>query len=493
MSLNTEQQALYDKIVCQNFSKLLLLGDAGTGKTYTLCKAISALVRNGNMNLILCAPTHLARLNILSKLDNDIQHLVETSTVASLLLKFGVDREDGTTQFTQGKIDKVNKYSLIALDECSMISEQDYMLFMTSKAKIVFTGDMAQLPPVMARSAEGKMNSHTNTGNLEVFRLVKQMRQQGVIHQAAERNRKSAWFPDSSETGEGGESITVHRSENEMVEKMISNILSDKRGYLATYDHRYIAFRNDQVREKGKKIRDRVLEKYFGFDASSIPFICNEIIMMRENKGSIGFNGELVEIVNVRKDSRSNNYPWQSYELTVKGSIGTGLIRTVPPCQYKIMDEYIERLQGKLRGYQIEKRFEDANLVLTEIKRIKGMWTSTQYPYAITTHKSQGSTIENVYLNTLSFVKASNKRALLYVGISRAKDNLHVVKVPDSLKVNGAKVVREYRQAKEEYERVFRKPFTDVVRNLGVPANTLEGKQIVTGYLQALVDDAGQE
>jgi ATP-dependent exoDNAse (exonuclease V) alpha subunit len=278
-----------------------------------------------------------------------------------------------------------------------------------------------------------------------------------------------------------------------LVEEMINRILADSKGYMATHDHRYITYKNDQVRVRGKEIRDKVLENYFGFDASSIPFICGELIMMRENRGNIGFNGELVEITNVRKDTRSSGYPWDSYELMVKGSLGTGMVRTVPPCQFPAMEMYVEKLQGKLRGYQIAKKFDDANIVLSEIKRIKKMWTRTQYPYAITTHKSQGSTIENVYLNTLSFVKSPNKRALLYVGISRAKTNLHVVKVPDSLKVNGSQVIKEYKQAKDEYYEVFNSNPSDVIKTLGVPANTLEGKQIVLGYLQALVADARQE
>ena len=159
MAFNPEQQTLYDRVVGMDFNKLLLLGNAGSGKSFILCKALSQVVRSGNNNIILCAPTHLARLNLVKKLDKDVSHMVETATVASLLLKFGIQQEDGTVQFSAGKMDKIDKYSIIALDECSMISEQDYLLFMTSKAKVIFTGDYKQLPPVMAKSAKGKMDT----------------------------------------------------------------------------------------------------------------------------------------------------------------------------------------------------------------------------------------------------------------------------------------------------------------------------------------------
>lgn len=493
MTFNAEQQALYDRVTSLGFSKLLVLGPGGTGKSYSLCKAISEVVRAGTKDVILCAPTHMARLNLLGKLDSDVQHLVETATVASLLQKFAIDREDGTKQFTQGKGDKIDDYTLIALDECSMISEEDYLLFMTSKAKVIFTGDMAQLPPVMAKSCETKMNSHTGTGNLEVMSLVKQMRQQGVIHAAAERNRQQVWFPEETEYGEGGEAIIVHNTDRDMVDTMISHIINDSRGYSAIHQYRYITYKNDQVRSVGKRVRDKALESYFGYDPSAIPFVVGEIIMMRENKKNIGYNGELVEVTSVKKDNRYGMYPWDTYELSLKGSLGTGVIRTIPPCQYPHMDGYMSALQSKLRKHQIAKELTSASAVLAEIKRIRAHWAMTQYPYAVTTHKSQGSTIENVYLNTLSFSRAPSRRALLYVGISRASKSLHTVKIPASLKLSGVEVNKEYRKTRAAYEDLTGESYRKVVRFLGISTGTWEGKKIATEYLQARIDDILQE
>lgn len=493
LTLNPGQQILYDKIVNQEFSKILVLGAGGVGKSAVLCAAMSQLARNGMTNMVLCAPTHLARLNIHSKLDKDVQHLIETVTVASLLLKFGIQRDDGTVQFTAGKIDKIDKYSVIALDECSMISEEDYTLFMQSKAKVIFLGDWSQLPPVMAKSAQGKADAHRKTGNLEVYTLTQQMRQQGVIHAAAERNRKSAWFPEESVTGEAGESITVHGSDNEMIETMISNILNDPRGYDATYHHRYIAYKNDMVRKVGKRVRDKVLGNYFGFDTQSIPFIFSEIIMMRENKKSIGYNGELVTIRGVKKDPKPHKYPWTSYELTVAGSLGTGMIRAIDPSDHEIAASFMDKMQSQLRRHQIAGEVASASAVLAEIKRIKSYWTGVQRPYAITTHKSQGSTIENVYLNTLSFAQAPNRRALLYVGISRASRSLHTVRVPARKQLQRSEVNANYRSARAAYEDVAGESYKTVLRYLGVPTGSLEGKQIVTEYLWARVEDLKQD
>ncbi len=494
MTLNSGQQALYDKIVDQDFSKLLVLGDGGVGKSHVLCSAMSELARQGVMNMVLCAPTHLARLNIHSKLDKDVQHLVETVTVASLLLKFGIQRDDGTVQFTAGKMDKINKYSVIALDECSMISLEDYMLFMQSKAKVIFLGDWAQLPPVMAKSAQGKADCHAGTGNLEVVTLTQQMRQQGVIHAAAKRNRSAVWFPEESETGAGGESITVHNTEREMVEAMVSAILNDPRGYDCVPHYRYIAYKNDQVRRVGKEVRDRVLGSYFGFDTRAIPFIYSEVLMLRENKKAIGYNGELVTVTNVKKDTtgKYRQYPWDTYELVLKGSLGTGGIRTLPPCQYPQFEAYVNSLQSKLRRHQIAGEAASASNTLAEIKRLRAQWTVVQYSHSTTVHKAQGSTIDNVYLDTLSFAKAPNRRALLYVGISRASKTLHTVRVPASLQLRRAEVNAAYRAARATYEDVAGEGYRNVLRYLNVPTGTLAGKQTVTEYLLARVADLKQ-
>jgi ATP-dependent exoDNAse (exonuclease V) alpha subunit len=493
ITLNPGQQTLYDKIVNQDFSKLLVLGAGGVGKSHVLCSAMSQLARSGVENMVLCAPTHLARLNITSKLDKDVRNTIETVTVASLLLKFGIQREDGTVQFTAGKMDKIDKYSIIALDETSMISLEDYMLFMQSKAKVIFLGDWAQLPPVMAKSAQGKANAHSGTGNLEVITLTQQMRQQGVIHAAAERNRTAVWFPERSETGAGGESITVHDTDRVMVESMVNSILNDPRGYNCVPHYRYIAYKNDQVRKVGKEIRDRVLDSYFGFDTRAIPFIFSEVLMLRENKKAIGYNGELVTVTNVKKDTgKYRQYPWDTYELVLRGSLGVGGIRTLPPCQYPQFEAYVNALQSKLRRHQIAGEAASASNTLAEIKRLRAQWTMVQFPYSITTHRSQGSTIENVYLDTLSFSRAPNRRAMLYVGISRASKTLHTVRVPANQKLGRAEVNAAYRSARAAYEDVTGESYRKVLRYLGTETGSVMGKHVATGYLLARMADLQQ-
>jgi hypothetical protein len=156
------------------------------------------------------------------------------------------------------------------------------------------------------------------------------------------------------------------------------------------------------------------------------------------------------------------------------------------------MDEYMSGLQSRLKRAQIAGDFVTAKDVLSQIKKTRSYWTITQYPYAVTTHKSQGMTIENVYLNTSSFVSAPNKRALLYVGISRASRNLHTVKVTGNDRFDRAAVNSRYRAARAAYTDVSGESYRKVLGYLGVSTRDLQGKEIVTEYLEALVDDMRQ-
>jgi hypothetical protein len=168
------------------------------------------------------------------------------------------------------------------------------------------------------------------------------------------------------------------------------------------------------------------------------------------------------------------------------------MIRTLPPCQFPRLQEYTDGLQRKLKKQQITKDQSGAASTLSEIKRIKSHWTIVQNPYAVTTHKSQGSTIENVYLDTLSFCRAPNRRALLYVGISRASRNLHVVRVPKNMALDSKQVNDRYRQARQNYKDVIGKPYAQVINYLGVSTGNLEGKLIVAEYLESVVEDVLQ-
>lgn len=484
--LNNEQQAFYDKVTSGEFNKLLLTGEAGCGKTYVLTQALAELFRQGK-NVLLCAPTHLARINLLEKMPEDVRPYIPTSTVASLLSRHGFNIGDGNIAFTAPKSDRVNGWEVIAIDEVSMLSKRDYDVLKNSTARIVFTGDFAQLPTIMQKGS-GMLDDE----EIEQIHLEQQMRQQGVIHEIAERNREEVYFPEKS-VSDDESSVSVHPTNVDMIERMIADIVSDDRGAIAHAQYRFVTFTNTSVYSTGQHVRDRVYEA-MGVDTNGSAFIAGEYLLSYANTPA-AYNGEVVKILDVARDvyhTPHSSRPWTSYRLNIEGSRGTCWVACVPPSEYTKIEDKLEELTKLVREAQKRKAFDAINAYMTEIEHIRNYWVKLLYPFAITCHKSQGSTIESVYVDTNSFAKASNKRALLYVGLSRASKALHTVIVEKPR----WKVVREindrYRNAKHAYEIVFGEPHWKLRLRTGLPAKTPEQKLILAEYFEALIADAEQ-
>jgi primosomal protein N' len=107
MELSTQQQDFYNKITSLDFDKILLTGEGGTGKTYVLVKALEALIDAG-LNILVCAPTHMARMNLLDKFSYEIRPRVQNKTVASALKRFGFKAQDGSLAFVPGTGDALD-------------------------------------------------------------------------------------------------------------------------------------------------------------------------------------------------------------------------------------------------------------------------------------------------------------------------------------------------------------------------------------------------
>ena len=166
-----------------------LYGYAGTGKTTLIVNLISFLLKKRLINsVVFTAPTNKAVNIMKSKFRNEISNLLDKEIVESfdknitfqeqlrLLSKSGYNinfltihkllsfknefNSSGEKIFQKGENATVNRYDLIIMDECSMLSLHviihlfDEIIKLKkdttriSVPKILFVGDPAQLPPV---------------------------------------------------------------------------------------------------------------------------------------------------------------------------------------------------------------------------------------------------------------------------------------------------------------------------------------------------------
>ncbi len=483
LGLNSEQLEVYTKVVGGDFNKLLLMGEAGAGKTYVLTQALAQLHRM-EKRVLLCAPTHLARITLLNKMPDDVRPYVETKTVASLLGRFGFNTGDGRVGFSKPKADRMGGYDVIALDECSMIGKGEYDVLIESGAKIIFTGDFKQLPAIMQKGS-GMMSDP----RVEKFNLTEQMRAPGVIHELAQLNRDGVHFPTESVSDSHSE-VIVHSTKSEMLQRMIGDIIADARGAVAHPNYRFITHKNSVMYETGSFIRDMVIAAEGG--DSTLAITPGEYLLNYETCPA-AYNGEVVRVLQVLRDGgASHSTMWDSYKVEVEGSRGVCFVNVIDPRKLALADEYLQQRQELLKEANKRKAFDAAKGYFAEIQHISTYWTKAFYPFAMTTHKSQGQTIEHTYVDTESFAKASNKRALLYVGLSRASVALHTVKVePPKWQVVRA-INTDYKAAKVAYEAMFSEPAYKVRVRTGLPAQTPEQKLVLTEYMEALIADGEQ-
>ena len=479
--LNSEQQQFYNKITELDFTKLLLTGEAGCGKTFVLTQALAKLQREGK-KVILCAPTHMARIQLLEKMPEDIRHEVPTSTTASLLSRYPILGSDGNTFFSKATMENINKWDIIAIDEVSMLSKNEVDVLQHSSAKIIYSGDFAQLPTVMQKRADFR--------NVPNFHLVQQMRQSGPILQAAQENRDEVKFPTQSVYSDDG-NVIVNDHIDSLLSIFYTNLLSCK-NIKETTDHRYITFTNKEALEVSSNARDKI----HGIESDEKPFINGEYILLYESCAA-GYNGEVVKVTGVKKtpsDPRAFRYShlFKSYEVEVEGSRGKCWIGVIPPKCNPVVEEYKEQIIERIKLARKTRNEGELNVCFDELKVFDQLWTKVGYPYAITCHKSQGQSIPNVYVNTTAFQKASNKRALLYVALSRAVENLYTVKVEDPRWLVVRKINEEYKEAKNLYQSTFNSCPHKFRWKLGLKARTPEQKEITTGVIMAAIDKAAK-
>ena len=475
VTLNTEQQQFFDKIHALDFDKLLLTGEAGAGKTFVLTQALAQLHREG-VKVLLCAPTHMARINLQQKMPEDVRHEMQTATVASLLMRHGFTTDSGGTAFTRPKIDRLGQWTVIAIDEASMLGANDVEALQSSGAKIIYTGDFAQLPTVMQKRAD--------FSDVPVFHLVQQMRQAGPILAAAQANRDATKFPEETVRSDDGNVIVMDNTESllDVFYKNLSQCSVDD-----SINHRYIAHTNKEVLEVSTAARDQI----HGTDAEQDPFIKDEYIILYETC-SAGYNGEVVKITDVKKSdnhARASRFThlFQSFDVEVEGSRGKCWLSVIPPQCNPAVDEYKEHIQKRIELARKTRNDGELNFCFEELKSLDQFWTKVGYPYAITCHKSQGQSIANVYVNTLSFQGASNKRALLYVALSRAVQNLYTAKVPPKRWEVIRKINTEYKLTKAEYETTFNEPAHKFRVRHKLGARTPEQKKFLTSMMRNFI------
>lgn len=415
MSLNTEQHAAVaamNQFLVDGESFFLLSGAAGTGKTYCLRQ----LIEDVRGKLVFTAPTNKATKVLRDTLTTP-EYKPECRTIYSLLgLRMEANGEVKELTAPEDPLD-LTSFVAVIVDEGSMINSQ-LMKYIEQAAesgvKFIFMGDRAQLPPVGERESPiwGLANGTT---------LTTVMRHDNQILTLATRIRTSIQHPiptikfiNDHANGEG-----VWELDEERFAQRIYNCAIAGR-FNSGLDAKAIAWRNVTVDKWNQLIRSAIFE-----NAAEQYWLPTDRLILLEpakiGKDIVGTTDDegRVESVAVRRHPVYEQFKCFYVRLTWDDN-RTGELWLPHP------EDRVAWLREK----------EDRAVQARENRRYwPKFWSfveafhQARHGYAITAHRSQGSTYNAAFVNWRDVLLNRDRFEgfrCLYVGCTRPKRELYL-------------------------------------------------------------------
>lgn len=410
--LNVEQRKALDAMMTGK--NIFLTGGAGTGKTFLLH---TFLQNQRGHNVIVCAPTGVAALE---------------AGGATLHRTFGVPIKCIPQNEDLGEISETLKIAdTIVIDEISMcrIDVFDFVIRKIqaaekkSKSKkhkqVVVVGDFYQLPPVVMGRKEGDEYSEkellkdyygpdADEGFAFLSPMWKKMNFETIVLTTIVRQKDKSFSNalNSIRIGDSGKlkwiashcakkqintAITLC-SRNKDAQRINENRMSEIPGDYESYDTEYAG--KEFITNSDKPVPD-ILRLKKG---------CRVMMIVNDTENGLYSNGSLGTVVNLEQQVNDKRI------ITIK--LDNGHTVSISPYKWEIQRYVVENSKDKKQDKKHVSK--------------KTVATIEQYPiklaYAITIHKSQGQTYDDVTVQPGHCFAAGQ----LYVALSRVKSVEHL-------------------------------------------------------------------
>lgn len=385
-----------------------LIGKGGTGKTTVIAGALN----HCKSGVIGIAISHKAK----QRLSDSIK---KCYTFASACGMRAITDDFGNKRFVINEYAKrqpIKYANIIVIDECSMISNEDIRTIERLKrdsAKVIYMGDFRQLPPIDGSGKDSYTFKVKNSSSLTV-----RMRQgignpiielsDAIANEIESRTYNHSVIYEHLEdvVNADGKGYT-YMDDSKFIDKFVAD-------FKANDSTKFICFRTKTVSLYNKLIRESIYK-----DVKDV-FIPGELVIAND---SYSKSGDQLVIQN------SCEYYVESVELGTYKGYECHLI------SFKDVMEIIPVLtdKGKVLWNKELKRLS-AKRMWKSFWPLKESFANIDYAYAINTHKSQGSTYKNVYMNfndILNVTKISDKEKCqsMYVAITRASHHLYLLDI----------------------------------------------------------------
>lgn len=439
MKLNQEQQEVCNKVIDWINAPVFkhedlfytLSGFAGTGKSTT----VNSIIK-GVSNVVVSAPTHKAKKVIQEKTKK------AGETIQGLLgLRPDMDLADfnpNRPQFNVKAEERIQLYKLVVIDECSMLGVSIVKLIQEKavkhKVKILFVGDELQLPPVKEKVSRCfllpnviRLNtivrqdySNPNTKLIELAR-----------NDVRDNSRTlDIYLKAIKQDMNGNEGFSVLEQEK-FYPELLSHYYNSEYKFNPDYA-KTICWSNKAVSDINKFIRKKIM--------NSVELITEGDMLMGYNNISLQIEAPPYYIPII---ANSEDYIVEKTELidvAIEGNEYKGYytklrmqqepLFILHPDSYALFTKEIlvkrrnaEEFRAWPAYYRFKNRIHLMHNIMNPYDASKILVSKDiDYGYALTVHKSQGSTYNNVgtILRDIdNNPKDKERKQLRYVALSR--------------------------------------------------------------------------
>ena len=455
--LNTDQlkalEEIHQFLKSPDRRQMVLYGAAGTGKTSLINVLLDELESGDSDEMPRCvctAPTNKAVEVIAGATGRDYD-----KTIYSLLGLILLDFSDGKPKLKKEHESHLSEYEAVIVDEASMVSnallnEIQRQLRMFTAIKVIYVGDRCQIPPV----------DDANKGYMEsvIFQLPKKVELTKVMRTADQnpilgvvtKMREDMTSPvdlfeHETKVSEDGTGIYFYHFEKEFMAKMMPYFTSEEFKKDSSYAMA-VAYTNAAVDAINERVRQAIYPEStrmyeVGEEVRVVRTYGNDVHVGRGMIFSVIYNIEEHLIVNTIEEVDDPCYGIPSFKVDVE-NVSKRKKRKTTATAYIIRPDGLDAFY-KLReelAIKAKERLEKLDKNGQQIYTPKEAWRDYSalnhyflwvgYIYALTAHKSQGSTIQNVFvvernINRIQENELRNK--LKYTAFTRASKELHVL------------------------------------------------------------------
>jgi len=426
--LNEKQKQAVEMIASKKHKIVSLVGPGGTGKTFTLQHLPK------HWKIAYTAPTNKA-VSVLIESGCPAEHCY---TIYSFM---GLKINESNGKIT---VDKENRcksanYDVLVIDESSMISADmvnkiKSMVASNLNLMLIYMGDACQLPPV----GEQKSTAFYDVG--ESITLVEQMRQSSSGHPL------TPLLDDLRNAISTGDNVDFTKYSNQVTDKnlnhkvgiitsnsqkqfnkwILSSFVDDNR----EFNNTIVSYRNEKVDEYNKMIHNKKHPdtKYpyaIGeIVATQKPVRINAIVEFQDKfRESVYKIDEKIIIGDISESTHS--FFMGKDEITVDCLVITdesngNKLRCLP--NRNEFNRWWQQQANILNNKNIKPTFSWNNLY-----SVRDDFADIRLCYAVTVHKSQGSTFDNVFVdvNDINLMREPQNiiNQCLYTAFSRARFN----------------------------------------------------------------------